>query len=179
MDFVDYLKTGTQFYALTTAAYKMPEDLCGKKVGSIRSTHYPIDIAAWSDEHCVKAGQPAIEFVAGENSPDVRTQLKQGRIDGAAQGAETIPYLSEQDGGVFKLLGTPFTTAYSGIAFSKDDTAFRDLIADTLQGMIADGSHGQRSSRSGISPRSPFRRSRSMASRGPEAREFQARAKPT
>jgi polar amino acid transport system substrate-binding protein len=143
MDFVDYLKTGTQFYALTTAAYKMPEDLCGKKVGSIRSTHYPIDIAAWSDEHCVKAGQPAIEFVAGENSPDVRTQLKQGRIDGAAQGAETIPYLSEQEGGVFKLLGAPFTTAYTGIAFNKDDTAFRDLIADTLQGMIADGSYGK------------------------------------
>jgi polar amino acid transport system substrate-binding protein len=38
----------------------------------------------------VAAGKPPIEFVAGENSPDVRTQLKQGRIDGAAQGAETI-----------------------------------------------------------------------------------------
>jgi polar amino acid transport system substrate-binding protein len=143
MDFVDYLKTGTQFYTLTTAAYQSPEDLCGKKVGSIRSTHYPTDIADWSVEHCVKAGKPPIEFVAGENSPDVRTQLKQGRIDAAAQGSETIPYLSEQDGGVFKLLGTPITTAYTGIAFGKDDTAFRDLIADTLQGMIADGSYGK------------------------------------
>jgi polar amino acid transport system substrate-binding protein len=143
MDFVDYLKTGTQFYTLTTAAYQAPEDLCGKKVGSIRSTHYPTDIADWSAEHCVKAGKPPIEFVAGENSPDVRAQLKQGRIDGAAQGSETIPYLSEQEGGVFKLLGTPITTAYTGIAFGKDDTAFRDLIADTLQGMIADGSYGK------------------------------------
>ena len=143
MDFVDYLKTGTQFYTLSTAAYQAPEDLCGKKVGSIRSTHYPVDIADWSAEHCVKAGKPPIEFVAGENSPDVRTQLKQGRIDGAAQGAETIPYLSEQEGGVFKLLGTPITTAYTGIAFSKGDAAFRDLIADTLQGMIADGSYGK------------------------------------
>jgi hypothetical protein len=40
-------------------------------------------------------------------------------------------------------LGTPFTTAYTGIAFSKDDTTFRDLIADTLPGMIADGSYGK------------------------------------
>jgi polar amino acid transport system substrate-binding protein len=143
MDFVDYLETGTQFYTLTTAAYQAPEDLCGMKVGSIRSTHYPADIADWSAGHCVKAGKPPIEFVAGENSPDVRTQLKQGRIDAAAQGSETIPYLSEQDGGVFKLLGTPITTAYTGIAFDKDDTAFRDLIADTLQGMITDGSYGK------------------------------------
>jgi polar amino acid transport system substrate-binding protein len=102
MDFVDYLKTGTQFYTLTTAAYKTPEDRCGKKVGSIRSTHYPANIAAWSTEHCVAAGKPPIEFVAGEKSPDVRTQLKHGRIEGAAQGAETISYLSEQEGGVFK-----------------------------------------------------------------------------
>jgi len=143
MDFVDYLKTGTQFYTLSTSAYQTPEDLCGKKVGSIRSTHYPTDIAQWSDEHCVKAGKPAIDFVPGENSPDVRAQLKQGRIDGAAQGAETIPYISEQEGGVFKLLGTPFTTAYTGIAFRKDDTALRDLIADTLQGMIKDGSYAK------------------------------------
>lgn len=144
MDFVDYIKSGAQFYTLTaTAGINAPEDLCGKKVGSIRSTAYPKDIEAWSEANCVKAGKPAIEFIAGENSPDVRTQLKQGRIDAAVQGSETIPYLSSQENNVFKLLGKPFTTTYYGIAFRKDETAFRDLVADTLEAMVKDGAYGR------------------------------------
>jgi polar amino acid transport system substrate-binding protein len=142
MDFIDYIQTGPQFYTLSTAPYQTPEDLCGKKVGSIRSTQYPDQMRAWSAEHCEKAGKPAMEVVAGENSPDVRTQLKQGRIDGAVQGAETIPYISKQEGGVFKLLGTPFIGGlYYGIAFRKEDKAFRDLIADTLDGLIKDSTY--------------------------------------
>jgi polar amino acid transport system substrate-binding protein len=142
MDFIDYLKTGPQFYTLSTSPYEKPEDLCGKKVGSIRSTQYPDQMRAWSAEHCEGAGKPAMEVVAGENSPDVRTQLKEGRIDGAVQGSETIPYISKQEGGVFKLLGGPFISNLRyGIAFRKDDKAFRDLIADTLDGLIKDGTY--------------------------------------
>ncbi len=141
MDFVDYLKTGPQFYTLTASPYNTPEDLCGKKVGSIRSTQYPDLMRAWSATHCEGAGKPAMDVVTGENSPDVRTQLKQGRIDGAVQGSETIPYISKQEGGVFKMLGTPFAPFYYGIAFRKEDKAFRDLVADTLEGLIKDGSY--------------------------------------
>ncbi len=141
MDFVDYLKTGPQFYTLTSSAYEKPEDLCGKKVGSIRSTQYPDLMRAWSAQHCEGAGRPAMDVVTGENSPDVRTQLKQGRIDGAVQGSETIPYISKQEGGVFKMLGSPIAPFYYGIAFRKEDKAFRDLIADTLEGLIKDGTY--------------------------------------
>jgi polar amino acid transport system substrate-binding protein len=141
MDFVDYLKTGPQFYTLTSSAYEKPEDLCGKKVGSIRSTQYPDLMRAWSATHCEGAGKPAMDVVTGENSPDVRTQLKQGRIDGAVQGSETIPYISKQEGGVFKMLGAPIAPFTYGIAFRKEDKAFRDLIADTLEGLIKDGTY--------------------------------------
>jgi polar amino acid transport system substrate-binding protein len=141
MDFVDYLKTGTQFFTLTTSPYAKPEDLCGKKVGSVRSTQYPQQTRDWSAEHCEKAGLPAIEAIGAENAPDVRLQLKQGRIDGAAQGSETIPFVSKLDGNAFKVLGPPFTSVSYGIAFKKDDTPFRDVIADTLQGLINDGTY--------------------------------------
>jgi polar amino acid transport system substrate-binding protein len=141
MDFVDYLKTGAQFYTLSTSAYAAPEDLCGKRVGTIRSTRFPDDIRNWSAAHCEGAGKPAIEVVGGESSPDVRTELKQGRIDAAVQGAETIPFMSAQEGGVFKTLGAPITAVKYGIAFRKSDTAFRDLHPDTVQAMIKEGSY--------------------------------------
>jgi polar amino acid transport system substrate-binding protein len=141
MDFVDYLKTGTQFFTLTASPYAKPEDLCGKKIGSVRSTQYPQQTRDWSAEHCEKAGLPAIEAIGAENAPDVRQQLRQGRIDGAAQGSETIPYISKLDGNAFKVVGAPFTAVTYGIAFRKDDAAFRDVIADTLQGLIDDGTY--------------------------------------
>ena len=143
MDFVDYLKTGTQFFAATASPYSKPEDLCGKKIGSVRSTQYPQQTLDWSAEHCEKAGLPAMEAVGAENAPDVRLQLRQGRIDGAAQGSETIPYISKLDGDAFKVVGPPFTSVRYGIAFRKDDTAFRDVIADALQSVINDGTYGK------------------------------------
>ncbi len=141
MDFIDYLKTGTQFFTLNSAAYATPEDLCGKKVGSVRSTQYPQQTKDWSAANCEAKGKPAIEVVGGENAPDVRLQLKQGRIDAAAQGSETIPFISKQEGNAFKTLGGPFTSVNYGIAFRKQDTAFRDFIADAVQAMIDDGTY--------------------------------------
>ena len=43
VDFVDYLKTGAQFYTsqANAATIKTPADLCGKKVGASRSTNWP------------------------------------------------------------------------------------------------------------------------------------------
>jgi polar amino acid transport system substrate-binding protein len=141
MDFVDYLKTGAQFYTLSKNSYSAPEELCGKRVGTIRSTRFPEDIRNWSAKNCEGAGKPAIEVVGGESSPDVRTELKQGRIDAAVQGAETIPFMSAQEGGVFKTLGSPITAVSYGIAFKKSDTAFRDLVADTMEAMMKEGSY--------------------------------------
>src|SRR6476619_6045769 len=43
VDFVDYMKTGPQFFTTTSRAgeLKTLEDLCGKKVGASRSTNWP------------------------------------------------------------------------------------------------------------------------------------------
>src|SRR6266576_3362603 len=42
-DFVDYLTTGPQFFVLTENEAKTATDLCGKKVGTTRSTSFPIE----------------------------------------------------------------------------------------------------------------------------------------
>src|SRR4029453_11637567 len=39
-DFIDYLATGPQFFVLAENAATAPSDLCGKKVGTTRSTSF-------------------------------------------------------------------------------------------------------------------------------------------
>lgn len=143
MDFVNYMRAGAMFYTLTSSTLKDPIELCGKKVATIRSTTYPGQIKDWSDQNCVGAGKPAIEVVGTESSPDARLQLKQGRVEAAVQGGETIPFTSKQEGGVYRVIGKPLTEVYYGAAFRKTDTAFRDAIADALQALIDDGTYGK------------------------------------
>ena len=113
------------------------------KVATIRSTAYPGQIKEWSDKNCVGAGKPAIEVVGTESSPDARLQLKQGRVDAAVQGGETIPYTSKQEGNAYRVIGQPLAILYYGAAFRKADASFRDAVADALQSLIDDGTYGK------------------------------------
>lgn len=140
-DFVDYLKTGAQFYVQAGSAAKSETDLCGKRVGTSRSTSFPAQIAAWSKAHCESMGKPAIEVVNAESTVDARSQLRQGRIDAAVQGSETIPYAFANEPNTYRVLGAPFTSGYQGVAIKKGETALRDAVADALRALIADGSY--------------------------------------
>ncbi len=140
-DFVDYLTTGPQFFVLSGSPAKAEIDLCGMKVGTVRSTSFPIEIDKWSKADCEAAGKPAVQYVPGENSIDVRNQLKQGRIDGAVQGSETLPYAQANEPDKYRIVGKPISYGDQGIAFRKTDTALRDAVTDALRGLIADGSY--------------------------------------
>jgi polar amino acid transport system substrate-binding protein len=140
-DFVDYLTTGPQFFVRAESAAKSTADLCGKKVGTTRSTSFPVEIEKWSKQNCEAGGLPAIQFVPGENSIDVRNQLKQGRVDAAVQGSETLPYAQQQEPGKYRVVGEPFSTGYQGIMFRKDDTVLREVVTQRLAAMIADGAY--------------------------------------
>src|SRR5450631_4630244 len=67
-DFIDYLTTGPQFFVLAENAAHSVAELCGKKVGTTRSTSFPIEIDKWSRQNCEAAGKPTVEYVPGENS---------------------------------------------------------------------------------------------------------------
>jgi polar amino acid transport system substrate-binding protein len=140
-DFVDYLVTGPQFFVLAESDAKAVTDLCGRKIGTTRSTSFPAEIEKWSKQACEGSGKPAAQYVPGENSIDVRNQLKQGRIDAAVQGSETLPYAQQQEPGKYRIVGEPISTGYQGIMFRKDDGALREVVTVQLEAMIADGSY--------------------------------------
>lgn len=140
-DFVDYLVTGPQFFVLADSDAKAATDLCGKTIGTTRSTSFPVEIDKWSKSVCEAKGKPAAQYVPGENSIDVRNQLKQGRIDAAVQGSETLPYAQAQEQGKYRVVGDPIAVGYQGIMFRKDDGALREIVTEQLKAMIADGSY--------------------------------------
>jgi polar amino acid transport system substrate-binding protein len=138
--FVDYLSSGPAFFVQQSRAaeFKDMAGLCGKNVGASRRTNFPKEIAAWSDAHC--PGNP-IRFVGTEGSADARTQLKQGRIDAAVQGNETLAYVMEQEPRAYMALGAPIATQLTGIALPVKDTELHRSVAGALDALIADGTY--------------------------------------
>ncbi|MDM0071588.1 ABC transporter substrate-binding protein [Variovorax sp. J31P207] len=151
--FVDYLKAGPQFFTLSSRSndIKKMSDLCGKKVGASRRTAFPSDIAAWSEAECVKKGLPAVIVLGTDGSADARTQLRQGRLDAAVQGAETLPYLQKIEPNAFVAIGTPITYVYMGIAVGRSNEGLAKAIATGLDKMLKDGTYAAIASKWGLS----------------------------
>lgn len=138
--FVDYLRSGPAFFVQQSRAaeFKEMSGLCGKNVGASRRTSFPKEIAAWSDAHC--PGNP-IKVVGTEGSADARTQLKQGRIDAAVQGNETLPYVLAQEPRTYLALGGPIATQYTGLALPPKEAGLHQAVAGALDALIADGTY--------------------------------------
>jgi polar amino acid transport system substrate-binding protein len=138
--FVDYLRSGPRFFVQTSRAaeFKEPATLCGKKVGASRRTMFPKDIAAWSEAHC---GASPIQFVGTEGSADARTQLRQGRIDAAVQGNETLPYIMDQEPNAYTPIGETIATQYTGLAVPVKAVELQQALSGALEALIADGTY--------------------------------------
>lgn len=138
--FVDYLRNGPVFFVQKSRAaeFKDQAALCGKKVGASRRTNMPKLIEVWSNANCASA---PIVFVGTEGSADARTQLRQGRIDAAVQGGETLPYIMDLEPGVYQPVGGVFAVQFTGLALPVKEKALQQAMVEALDGLIADGTY--------------------------------------
>ena len=138
--FVDYLRNGPRFFVQQSRAPEFKDTMafCGKKVGASRRTSFPKLIAAWSEAHC--SGNP-IQFVGTEGSADARTQLRQGRLDAAVQGGETLPYMMDLEPGTYVPIGDVFAVQFTGLALGVKEKVLQQAIVEALDSLIADGSY--------------------------------------
>jgi polar amino acid transport system substrate-binding protein len=152
VDFVNYMRTGAQFYTSTANAntIKTMEDVCGKKVGASRSTKWPEQIEEWSKINCIAKGRTAIQVIGTEGSADARTQLKSGRLDVGVQGNETMPYAQRLEPNTFVVIGTPFTDALVGMPVAKTESALRDVIRGALDSLQRKGIYEQLLTKHGL-----------------------------
>lgn len=143
LSFVDYISTGPQIFAMTAQAgdINQPTDLCGKSIATPRTTAYFPTLQAWSQANCVAQGRPAINVVGTEGAAATRTDLRQARVNAAVLGAEYVVFLSQQEPGAIKRIGTPIGRNMSGLAFPKESTVLRDAVAAALNRLIENGTY--------------------------------------
>lgn len=150
--FVDYMKSGPQFYVQRSRAAEFPTllALCGKRVGANRRSSWPNDVSAWSDANCIKANKPGIVVVGTDGSADAGMQLRQGRLDVAVQGGETLAYVNSINNDAYQLLAEPFKWRYNGIGIAPENSTLIKAISGALNQMIADGSYAALLTRWGL-----------------------------
>lgn len=142
--FINYLQTGPQIFTSAARASEFGDDfvkLCGKSVGASRVTNYPKQIEALSERVC--AGKEPIRAVGTQGSIDARAQLKQGRIDAAIQGNETLAYIMKQEPNTFAMVGKPIARQLTGIVTRKNDTELQQAMVAAIEALIADGTYGK------------------------------------
>jgi polar amino acid transport system substrate-binding protein len=83
VDFLSYLKTGSSLMVLTASDFRpqRPEDLCGKRVGSIKGASWVPKLNKVSTEYCLASGKPAIESREFPTSPEAAQALLAKAVD--------------------------------------------------------------------------------------------------
>ncbi len=149
VDFVDYFSTGSQLFTTNAneAKLKKAEDVCGKDVAVNRNGIFFIRLQEFNKNVCLANGLKDIRYSLTDKTADARLQLIQGRAVAALQGVDAIRYTNESssspDKGAFVLVGEPIAVDVAGFAFAKNNAALRDVVADAVALMIADGSYAR------------------------------------
>lgn len=148
-DFVDYFSTGSQLFTMPGVAddLQTAEDVCGKPVAVNRNGIFFIRLKEFNEAVCQAKGLEDVQYVLVDKTADARLQLIQGRAVAAVQGVDAIRYLNEHEGstdkGKFRLIGDPIAVDYAGFGFHKSNSELRDLVADVVDAMIADGTYSE------------------------------------
>lgn len=148
-DFVDYFSTGSQIFtsAGNEAKLAKAEDVCGKSVAVNRNGIFYIRLQDFNKAVCQAKGLKDVQYSLTDKTADARLQIMQGRAVAAVMGVDAIRYMNESthspDRGTFKLVGEPIAIDYAGFGFSKINAPLRDVVADVVTGMMADGAYAK------------------------------------
>ena len=143
LDFVDYLSSGMQVYALAShAPIPTLSDLCGLTVGANRRNGFDATMRDWSDKHCVAAGRPSLKVEATDGTPAARLELHRIGNGFAAlhDGVDTL--LAQLEPGTYVKVGDAFSDGLMiAVAFPKTSTQLRDAVKGALKSAATDGSY--------------------------------------
>ncbi|WP_456835682.1 MULTISPECIES: ABC transporter substrate-binding protein [unclassified Bradyrhizobium] len=143
VNFVDYLNEYSVFVTVRDNAARSPNPdvLCGTRVAASRATAWPGLVVKWSDEHCTRAGKPAVMVVEVTLSSDMPLALNQGRVDAFVTGAGTVAYQNEQENKRYVTVARLNQGDLQGFGFSKDNPELGQALKKGLAAVMADGTY--------------------------------------
>ncbi|KAF1006070.1 MAG: Histidine-binding periplasmic protein [Pseudomonas fluorescens] len=146
VDFLSYLKTGSSLMVLTSSDFRpqQPEDLCGKRVGSIKGASWIPKLNKVSAEYCVPAGKPPIESREFPTSPEAAQALLAKAVDVQMEDPAVTKITVQKLQGK-TLISSPqvIYPVVIGLAVRKGDQALLDELTRAFEQIRKDGSYGQ------------------------------------
>ena len=146
MDFLSYLKTGSSLMVLSTGDFKpqCPEDLCGKRVGSIKGASWVPKLNKVSADYCLPAGKPAIESREFPTSPEAAQALLAQAVDVQMEDAAVAKITVEKLQGKTVISSSELIyPVVVGLAVRKENPALLQALTGALSQIKQDGSYGK------------------------------------
>lgn len=122
-----------------------PENICGTTLALQSGTWHEEQVIIASDA-CVAEGKEAIEVLPFGLQTEALTRVAAGGADATISGDSQIALAAKESQGRLETLpayGVLGSSGLNGIAVAKDDLELTQLIADTLNALIADGTYAQ------------------------------------
>ncbi|AQS85910.1 MAG: transporter substrate-binding domain-containing protein [Acetobacter aceti] len=138
--FIDYLQSGAQLLVSGSSPFTRDIDLCGGTVSAARGTDFARILQVWSARVCTAGHLPDITVVGTENSAMARLELREGRVQAAVQGQETVGYFLDNAHSLFRRFLPPISQACLAIAMRHDSALFENIRASFEQ-MKKDGKY--------------------------------------
>jgi polar amino acid transport system substrate-binding protein len=144
IDYVPYLKTGGSLMTLKGSEFR-PEtmnDLCGKKVASLKGAAWVPNLAKLSSEYCTPAGKGAIEVQEYESSPVAAQALLSRAADVQFEDAAVSQMLVKQTKGRLEITSKSIIEpVVIGLGIAKGNTALAAALEEQLKRLKESGEY--------------------------------------
>ncbi|WP_027780844.1 MULTISPECIES: ABC transporter substrate-binding protein [Burkholderia] len=145
IDFVPYLKTGASLLVAKGSAFlpKTPQDLCGKRVGTIKGASWTPKLRAVSQDTCKTTGRGEIAILEFPTSPEATSALMSKAVDVQIEDAAVAQGIPKQTNGRTEISST--TLLYPiviGLGVTKGDTGLQGALAGALNDAKHSGEYG-------------------------------------
>ncbi|MGE9764346.1 ABC transporter substrate-binding protein [Pseudomonas sp. PDM20] len=142
VDFLPYLKSGASLMVRGDDSFRplLPEDLCGKRVGSIKGGSWIPALLKVSREVCQAKGQAPIESREYPTSPEAAQALLSKAVDVQFENAAVAKIISEKLSGRVVISSQQMIyPVVIGLAVRKGNDALLQELRTGLAGLKADG----------------------------------------
>ncbi|MFJ2684982.1 ABC transporter substrate-binding protein [Pseudomonas sp. NPDC087342] len=146
VDFLSYLKTGSSLMVLTASDFRpqRPEDLCGKRVGSIKGASWVPKLNKVSADYCLASGKPAIESREFPTSPEAAQALLAKAVDVQMEDPAVAKITVQKLQGKTVISSTELIyPVVIGLAVRKGNQALLGELTTALGQIKQNGSYGE------------------------------------
>jgi len=144
VDFIPYLKTGASLVVTASSAYvpAVPQDLCGKRVASIKGASWTPKLQKVSRESCQPAGRGEIKVLEFPTSPEALMALRSQAADAMIEDAAVAHGMAVQSRGAIRITSTSLLyPIVIGLGLNKNAAALRCSLQAALDAARASGEY--------------------------------------